>query len=176
MSQTLLSDSDIRDALADVAAELERMDSEAQTVIVVGGSYMAFVGLRQATKDVDSLSAVAAELREAVATVGRSRGWNDRWLNDDAKGYRPNGFDDSECVVVAKYAKLTVMRPSADTIFVMKLRAARAPDRADMVRLWPETSFTTALDAVAAHDAAYPEAIQDEHLEGFVQDIVDQAG
>ena len=43
---------------------------------------------RPATRDVDAVArGDASFLRDAVASVARSRGWSDQWLNDAVKGF-----------------------------------------------------------------------------------------
>lgn len=61
-------------------------------------------------------------------------------------------------------------------MFVRKLYAARGEvDHADMVRLWPHCTFTTADDAVALYWQAYPHAPEDEQLTGYVEQIAREA-
>lgn len=96
-------------------------------------------------------------------------------MNDDAAPFVPAGLTAEHCASVFDGSALTVLAPSADWIFVMKLYAARAVDRPDMVRLWPHTGFESTETAVARYWAAYPHAPADEHLDGYVADIAARA-
>ena len=60
-------------------------------------------------------------------------------------------------------------------MFLMKLYAARAIDRPDMIRLWPHTGFTSPGQAVERYWDAYPHAREDDHLESFVAAIAKSA-
>jgi hypothetical protein len=65
-------------------------------VIVVGGSLLAFHGLREATVDVDSVKRLDSELKSAVASVARLHDLAPAWLNDSASAFRPATFDEAE--------------------------------------------------------------------------------
>ena len=64
---TLLDGEAIKALIVEVAAELE--DEAERTIIVVGGSLLAWHGLRDATEDVDSIRRLDDALRHAVKTV-----------------------------------------------------------------------------------------------------------
>jgi hypothetical protein len=67
-SPRLLDGPLIRELLAEVAAALPSSSTQ-HIVIVAGGSLLAWMGLRDATEDVDSIQRLDAELRDAVASV-----------------------------------------------------------------------------------------------------------
>ena len=72
--------------------------------------------------------------------------------------------------------RVTVVVPSADVVFLMKLNASRGPvDRHDMVALWQLCTFATPQATVDAFYSAYPMEPVDEYLGGYVADIMSDA-
>jgi hypothetical protein len=107
-------------------------------------SQEALHGLREATRDVDSTTAVDAELREAVARVAARHGLAPRWLNDRARPYLPVTFDESACEVLVDRPGLTVLGAPLDQVFLMKVFASRAADVEDIEVLWEHCSYADA--------------------------------
>lgn len=70
MSETPLDREAILAYLREVADTLADTGPQ-HTVIVVGGSLLAFHGLLEATVDVDSVKRLDSELKSAVASVAR---------------------------------------------------------------------------------------------------------
>ena len=71
-------------ALADL---LHSRAAPHQEIIIVGGSYLAIRNLRQASRDVDSVTRVESATKQAVAEIGQSRGYEREWLNDAAASF-----------------------------------------------------------------------------------------
>ncbi len=94
MSDRPLGASDITGLLNEVADELAA--NPGRRIVVVGGALLALHGLREATRDFDSTTAVDAELREAVVRVAVRHGLAPDWLNDRARPYLPADFGDIE--------------------------------------------------------------------------------
>ena len=65
--------SEIEAYLVEVGAELERRGL-ARNIIVVGGAYVAYRGVRASTTDVDTIYELDDELRSAVAIVAERHG------------------------------------------------------------------------------------------------------
>ena len=176
MTEPLFDKRTILIALRAVAARLEEQNAEPSVLIVVGGSFMAFHELREATRDVDTVSRITNAVRDAIDAVAAEHGFEAGWLNDRAAMYLPQGLDADACEVLVDHPRLRVLGPSADYVFVMKLYAARGEvDHDDMVRLWPQCTFTSANDAVALYWQAYPHAPEDEGLVGYVAEIANEA-
>ena len=57
----------------------------------------------------------------------------------------------------------------------MKLYRAAAPDREDMIRLWPFCDFTGPAEVVTRFFEAYPHAPEDPHLDGYAAAIIEDA-
>jgi len=74
--------------------------------------------------------------------------------------------------VLFQHDQLVALGPPTDIVFIMKLDRCDPQDIADMVELWPYTSFGTASDAVDAYCRGMPMAPPDEHLVDLVQDSV----
>jgi Nucleotidyltransferase of unknown function (DUF6036) len=70
----VFSRQDIMDNLREVAAILGASGQAQTRLIVVGGSYLALHGLREATRDVDTITVLDEAVRSAVREVARRRG------------------------------------------------------------------------------------------------------
>ncbi|HET6909313.1 MAG TPA: DUF6036 family nucleotidyltransferase [Mycobacteriales bacterium] len=158
----------------EVARELGD-DGAPHTVILVGGSLLAWHHLRESTVDVDTIRRLAPELAHAVEVVAARHGLAPRWMNDHAAAFAPQTFDESSCEVLLETSRLQVLGMRLRDAFLMKLFAGRARDHDDLVSLWPRTGFASAREAVEAMYDAYPAAPRDEYLEAFVADIAAEA-
>jgi hypothetical protein len=137
---------------------------------------MALHELREATRDIDTITRITAAMRDALDAVTAELGFEADWLNDRAGMYLPQGLAAETCEVLLEHPLLRVLDPPADYVFVMKLYAARGSvDHDDMVRLWPHCTFTTAREAVALYRQAYLHAPDDEHLASYVEQIANEA-
>jgi hypothetical protein len=171
---TVLGKIEILRYLGEVADELAVRHLVCR-VVVVGGSYLALHDLRESTADVDSVSKLTDEVRAVVREVGQRHGLRADWLNDSAMTFAPVGLDLDECELLFEHSNLTVVGPSPDQVFLMKLLASRAPDHDDMTVLWPRCGFADAQAAVDAYYLAYPFEGHDPHLVDYVQQIADQS-
>ena len=169
MSEVGLSGADIRRYLEEVAAELPQ--GSGHTVIMVGGSLLAWHGLRASTHDVDTLLPVSESLHDAVARVGRRHGLDPAWLNDRARAFRPHTLREEDCDVLVDHPALRVLGAPLEQLFLMKLEAARSTDVADLAALWPRCAFASAQEAADLYYQAYPLARRDDHLTEFIEKI-----
>lgn len=160
----------ILDALQELAAELGSGSSQ-HTVVLAGGSLMALHGLRAATRDVDSVSMLDAELRRAAERVAVRRGLEPgHWLNASAAAWRPRTLHEQDCDVVLDHPRLLVLAAPLREVFLMKLVSLRVRDAEDLPTLWPHAGFTTPEEAVAVlYTQAYPAERPDEHLAEFLR-------
>ncbi len=160
--------------LAEVGAELERRQLE-RTIIVVGGAYVAYHGVRTATIDVDTIDELDDELCSVIAMIAARHGLEHDWLNDRARPWRPATFDPATCDVALVTGGLRVLLPTADVVVLMKIAAGggRTPnDTIDLRALWPTSGFTTPAEAVAAFCAAYPHEEPDPHLADWIASVL----
>lgn len=166
----LLGRRELEALFEELATELEvgRLHAE---ILMVGGSWMLWYEMREATRDVDSAQRLSSDVAAAVARVAPRHDLDPDWLNDRAASFVPLGFDMATATIVYEHAALIVRTPPASTIFLMKLYAGRAPDHDDVVKLWPVSRFSTPEEAVAAYERAYPHAPDDPHLVAFVAEI-----
>jgi hypothetical protein len=171
MADFLFDGEATRDALKALAELLALRGVEHQTLILVGGSYLALHNLRESTRDIDSVTRLESATKDAIAEIGERRGYAADWLNDNAAAFRPAGLTTEECNILFDQSALTVLGPSADWIFTMKLYAGRTVDHDDLIRLWPHTGFIRSVEAVERLRSAYPFAPNDPYLEQFIESI-----
>ena len=174
MSDRPLHSDEIQALLREVA-EVLGDDGVRHTVIMVGGSLLAWHDLRESTVDVDTVRRIDPELAQAVKVVADRHGLASRWMNDHAAAFAPQTFEESACELLLETSRLLVLGVPLRDAFLMKLYAGRARDHDDIVALWPHTGFATAREAVDAMYQAYPAATKDEYLESFVEDIAVEA-
>lgn len=156
----------------------ERLDpgGPQHVVIMVGGSLLAWRGLRDTTEDVDSARCFDDELRRAVESVAADHDLEPGWLNSNAAMFLPATFEVEACDVLMEHPRLLVLGAPLRVVFVMKMYRADPNDQADMVAMWNQTGFATAREVVDAYFAAYPHAPEDPHLAMFVVEVAARAG
>lgn len=160
----------MREYLGEVADRLGD-DGPKHVLIVVGGALLAMHDLRDTTRDIDSISPLEQELRDAIAEVAERHDLRIDWLNDRARGFTPATFRVDECGLLFERGRLTVLGAPLDQVFVMKLYRNEPQDFEDMVRIWPLCGFASPQAAVDAFFEAYPHAPADEHLIALVSQI-----
>lgn len=170
MSDRTLGAESIAALLEEVAEELA--GDPGRRVVVVGGALLALHGLREATRDVDSTTAVDTELRAAVERVAARHGLAPQWLNDRARPYLPATFAEAECEVLIDRPGLTVLGAPLDQVFLMKVFASRATDVDDIEVLWEHCSFETPESAAAAFHEAYPHLEVDDFLADHIRGLI----
>jgi len=144
---SLLSRTDILEALEALARELEAMEIPVrEEIVVAGGAALVLIyNAREATRDVDAFSVGtggSAALREAAQRVAAILSLPEDWLNDGAKGYL-NGLLPGE--VLFDRPSLLVRALAPRQLLAMKLSAWRDDvDIADARLLLPEISGTRA--------------------------------
>jgi hypothetical protein len=160
--------------VTEVADELPARDP-GHTIVIVGGSLLAWHGLRDTTADVDTIRRLDIELQQAVSRVAERHDLAPRWLNDSAAAFSPQTLDDSACEALLDHPKLLVLGAPYRAVFVMKLFAARVADHDDLVRLWPLCGFASPEEAADEMRAAFPAAPDDPHLARYVAEIAREA-
>ncbi len=169
------------DGLLDAAAIMRLLDEVAEELppggmqhlmVVVGGALLAFRGLRDATRDVDSGIRLDAEVLAASERVAGSHGLSKRWINDSAAAFLPATFELADCVELLDRPTLRVLGVSWNQLFLMKLNASRAVDTDDIEAIWPHCAFGSAEAAVEAFYEAYPLERHDEFLADRIRAIV----
>ena len=171
----LLEAAHIRTHLKEVADELgsEGPDHE---IVIVGGSLLAWHGVRLATFDVDTITRMHQELIDAVATAASRHGLAPRWLNDSAAPFAPWDFDLDRCEVLIDLPCLRVLGAAWDDVLIMKIHAARvrSQDRDDLVAMWPLAGLSPG-EALDRYQQGYPHAPEDEFLLGWIEAIADES-
>jgi len=176
-SAYLFSGDRIRELLGEVAEQLGP-EAPQETVIVVGGSLLAWRGLRASTQDVDSSRRISDEVRLAVRVVAERHQLAADWLNDNSAAWHPQTLDAKDCEILVEYPQLKVLGAPLWSIFLMKLNRSEPQDVVDMIMLWPFVAerFPTAQVATEAFYAAFPLESPDEFLGAQVIDIARRAG
>ena len=170
MSEDLLDATAIRRYLDEVARELAT--GATHEIVVVGGALLAWHGVRDATRDVDSGKRLDADVVAAVARVAARHDLAPRWLNDSAAPFLPTTFEMNDCVVLLDTPTLRVVGVSWNDLFLMKLNASRAVDTDDMTAIWPHCTFESPEAAVDAFYEAYPLENFDEFLADHIRNII----
>lgn len=173
----LLAVDDIKRLVNEVADELGPLSPQ-RTLVIVGGSLLAWHGLRDATEDVDTIRRLDDELKSAVAAVAARHGLSVAWLNDHAAPFRPNTFELDRCDRLVEHPALLVLGLPLRDVFLMKLVRAEPADLNDMRAMWPHVKddFGTARKIVTAYYKAFPHEPADEYLAEFVVAELARAG
>lgn len=129
-SADLLDGNTIRQLMIQVAEELDKSSTH-HTLVIVGGSLLAWYGLRDSTADVDSIRLMDDELRAVALEVAARHGLAVDWLNDHATAFAPATLDIDGCEVLLDRRRLSVLGAPLRDVFLMKLRRS---DPADLVR------------------------------------------
>lgn len=169
----LLSEAQIRSYLIELAAELPP-DGGQHTILVVGGARLAWIGLRDATRDVDSVLVLDQQLQAAAQAVAHRHGLAPGWLNHHSSAFLPQTLREADCDVLVNLPGLLVLGAPLLQVFVMKMHAARDRDFDDLVALWPLLEVDPE-EVVAKYWEAYPSAPEDPHLLSWVVGIRDRA-
>jgi len=151
----------------EVARELPD-DAPRRRLVIVGGALLAWLGLRDATRDIDSASKIDDVLRAAVERVAVRHDLAPRWINDNAAPFVPHGFDPNGGEVIWADDRLEVIGAPIDQVFLMKVHAARASDLPDIRSLWPQSGFITVDEAAVAYSDAYPLETHDPYLADWI--------
>jgi len=145
-----------------VNEQLEELCAEKQEIVIVGGSSLALMGLRESTRDIDLVTAIDDSLLAAIIQVANAFQISENWMNNSARFFAPRNTSLDHFL-------------HTDDLFVMKLYASRGPiDFLDLVLLWPLCTFSDAKSAVNHYWDLYEGAYPDEFLEEYVQRIIDQ--
>jgi len=178
MNEVGLLDGDaIRRLVTEVGDALAGADGQ-RTLIMVGGSLLAWHGMRDTTEDVDSIRRLDDELRFAATQVAARHGLAVTWLNDAATAFAPATLDTDACELLLDHPQLRVLGAPLTDVFLMKLRRSEPADLDDMRALWPSVSdeFATSADVVAAFREAFPYEPDDEFLGEFLVDELAKGG
>lgn len=166
-----LTGDDIRAFLREVAEQLPTGNQ--QTLVMVGGSLLAWHALRDSTRDVDSVQSLGEAMRAVVAKVGERHGLAPAWVNDSARPFKPQTLLERDCELLLEHPQLLVLGAPLEQVFLMKLHATRVRSRdyEDLLTLWPRCSFPSPQAVVDMYFEAYPLAASDEYLVDFVGQI-----
>ena len=156
---------------AELNHELRQRDVTGE-VGICGGAVMCLVfKTRCSTKDVDGIFAPAAEMREAIAAVGRKLDMPEDWLNDAAKGFFTSDVPRQE---VAGYSHLRVWAPTAEYMLAMKCISARydSYDKDDLVFLVDHLKLKSPQEVFAIITKYYPERTVPAKTQFFVEELL----
>jgi hypothetical protein len=104
MPSRQLGGTEIQSLVNEVAGRLAPAGKR-HVLIIVGGSLLAWHGLRESTEDVDSIRLLDDELRAAVASVAADHDLPSDWLNGHAAMFIPATFDPDDCEVLLDHPR-----------------------------------------------------------------------
>lgn len=103
--------------------QLLKADKSNAEICIVGGAVMCLVfNAREQTKDVDAIFHPKTKVYKLAKEVAEELNLPDDWLNDSAKAYINNKFEQVE---VLNLSHLKIFSPSAKYMLAMKCMAAR---------------------------------------------------
>jgi Nucleotidyltransferase of unknown function (DUF6036) len=166
-----------RDRIVQLLNEVaDGLSGDQRTVILVGGAALSLRAVRDATRDIDTVTELDDEFCQVIETVAERSGLTPRFFNSNAKPWRPETLALSECETVIETPTLKVVLPANEILFLMKLNAFRpGQDLPDLVALWPLCSFATEQNAVDQFWAAYPNEPADKFLISTVREIAQRS-
>lgn len=97
------------EALVKQVSERLHPSGPQHVVIIVGGSLLAWRGLRDTTEDVDSARRFDDELIQAIESVAADHDLDRQWLNASAAMFLPATFDIQTCEVLVDHPRLLVL-------------------------------------------------------------------
>jgi hypothetical protein len=103
-----MSYEDILHHLKSVSDELGNVGPQ-HSVILVGGSLLAINRLRDSTKDVDTLTQITDELRDAIRKVAEKNELPNDWFNDYARPFAPETIELHRCTLIIEYPRLRLL-------------------------------------------------------------------
>lgn len=165
----------IRELLAEVARRLTP-GPDRHVVVIVGGSLLAWYGLRGTTIDVDSVERLGQELQTVVAEVAAERGLEPDWLNAGAAPFRPATLVLDDCETLLDTDTLVVLGAPLRVVFAMKLLRSQQNDLADIVKILPKVGFASAEEAAESYYEAYPHEPEDPGLPALIVELAESAG
>lgn len=172
----LLSGDVIRRSLQILNLVLAKGNAPKSKLIIVGGSALALLGIRDSTRDIDLAAAIDPPVSSAAAHLAPFLDLPDDWLNSHAAPFIPCDFNETRCTIELQMSNIDVLVAHPDDLFVMKLNASRGQsDLNDMIRLWPFCTFGTASSAYERFISAYPDSQTDEFLEQHIELIGERA-
>jgi hypothetical protein len=159
-------------------AEVLRERNQCSSIVIAGGSLLAWLDLRDSTRDIDSVRSLDSNTKHAAMTVAQRHGMAVTWLNDAAAAYWPSTLDIDDCDLLMDHPNLTVRAVPLQHLLLMKLHRANPADLDDIRRIWPFAAddYDTAHQIVDAYHAAFPLAPPDEYLASFVVDQLELGG
>jgi hypothetical protein len=123
---TPINESQIREYLREVADELAPSGQQ-HVLVIVGGALLAWLGLREATRDVDSVVRFDDELADAVRAVAARHELAPAWVNHYAAAFLPQTFVMETCEVLMERGRLRVLGAPVRQVIVMKLFRGASP-------------------------------------------------
>ena len=154
----LLTKAKMLSAFRDVARRLQFQRVEGELYVVGGAAVALAYDDSRLTKDVDALFVRGhGAVVKAGIEVGRERGWDDSWLNEQPAAFIPKDVDAGANTVFVERG-LVARAAAPRRLIAMKLLAGRPQDVNDMAVLIPfAPELRTADDLIALFDRLMPE-------------------
>jgi hypothetical protein len=154
----ILSGEVLREAFRHLDDRLARRGITGDVFVFGGAAVVLGFDARPATRDVDALwrpHGIVLEEAWAVAETLHLPRW---WLNDQASSYLPGpGMPDGATAYAGRALRVTTAHP--ELLLAMKVRAARAGDRHDIVLLAHHLQLTDADAIVSLAERVFGEPV-----------------
>ena len=166
MKDRTLSRTDIRMLLDALAERLHEKHTFAK-LHLVGGACLALAYERErTTEDIDvRVDAGHEALETAIHEIAQEHDLPERWLNDQARGFIPEG-DDARSPTLYESQSLVVTGASGEYLLAMKLEASREKDEGDIRYLLEHLGVTDADIGAGAASEAVSELEKDKRSTG----------
>ena len=167
-----LRESDIRDALAELADRLSTKRLQGRLYIAEGTAMALAHDSEKLTRDIDAAILHGhGPVIDSVRNIARARGRPSTWLNEQATPYMPQ-VPDRYGQLVFDHPALKVVAASAAHMLAMKVRAARSSDVADTRRLLRQTGLSDIIQVEELVESVFPGERLGDRARRWLEDVL----
>jgi hypothetical protein len=176
MPGALLDHGDLVDGLRELIARAHQAGIRGARVYIVGGAALRLAHFeRDATMDIDARIHGIEELQPIIDDIGRARGWEPDWLNDNAAQFIPGYGAKVDWSPVYDGEAISIWVAPADVLLAMKLKAMegrRGRDELDVARLMAANNITTVEGAEDLLESFFPGDALNDCAHARLQEII----
>ena len=172
MTEALLDQATLRDALRRLAGRLQARGIVGDVYLFGGGAMVLAFNTRPATRDLDGRFAPDGPLEAEALEVARELGLPRTWLNQQGVFYLPRS-DEPDPIPVFDHPNLRVVRASDRHLLAMKAIAARRfADMDDLAFLMDRLGLDTVEGVVAVCGDVFPEEPLGDRQREVIADVI----